>query len=348
MNDSFCTSYFTARSYLLKKAESASLSHLQVSYPARGPNGEELSIDFLYAGPKDASKVLLHVSGIHGVEGYAGALVQDRIYGSHQFKDSSCGVVFVLCANPYGMSWVRRTNFENVDLNRSYFAGRDREQMQNYGYRYFSKLLAPDSKLQQIKGVFEALYWARKIGKNEMVQAISGGQKEFPQGLFYCGLKNPIEIVTIRKTVAHLFPKIKNLYAIDVHTGLGPFLGETLYGDQEITEEHLEFFSRVIKKPVVQSSKDEGSYENKGYWSRGLRDETTWNVFYFLQEFGTENLFRVLKSLQRENYQHFYGDSKADKTKFKGVFFPDSLKWRENLMDIGHLRFQQVFDEIQS
>ena len=36
----------------------------------KGPHEETLSTDYLWFGPKDAKKLILHTSGVHGVEGF--------------------------------------------------------------------------------------------------------------------------------------------------------------------------------------------------------------------------------------------------------------------------------------
>jgi len=44
--------------------------------PHRGPHGEALAVDCAWFGPIAAEKVLVILSGTHGVEGYCGAGVQ--------------------------------------------------------------------------------------------------------------------------------------------------------------------------------------------------------------------------------------------------------------------------------
>jgi hypothetical protein len=41
--------------------------------PNKGPNGEALATDVAWLGPKNASKVLVLLSGTHGVEAFTGA-----------------------------------------------------------------------------------------------------------------------------------------------------------------------------------------------------------------------------------------------------------------------------------
>ena len=83
------------------------------------------------------------VSGTHGVEGYCGSALQSRWLEScvadrpHEFA-----VVCLHGLNPYGFSWVRRTNEDNVDLNRN-FIDWDRPPPANPGYDEIADLLVP-------------------------------------------------------------------------------------------------------------------------------------------------------------------------------------------------------------
>ena len=45
-------------------------------HPEYGPNGEELATDVAYFGDRDAQRLLVLVSGVHGVEGFSGSATQ--------------------------------------------------------------------------------------------------------------------------------------------------------------------------------------------------------------------------------------------------------------------------------
>src|SRR5581483_1033981 len=48
---------------------------------AKGPQGEELTIDIGWFGPERPRRALLHSSGLHGVEAFAGSAIQIRLLG---------------------------------------------------------------------------------------------------------------------------------------------------------------------------------------------------------------------------------------------------------------------------
>jgi len=121
----FAPDYAGAREKFHAAAAARSLAverHLHPS--ARGVTGEELAIDVVMAGNADAAAVLFVSSAMHGVEGFCGSgcqvgLLRDDVV---QAALGLCGVALVLvhAVNPYGFSHLRRTNEDNVDLNRNF------------------------------------------------------------------------------------------------------------------------------------------------------------------------------------------------------------------------------------
>ena len=69
--------------------------------------------------PGTAPGVVLHLSGTHGIEGYAGSAIQLAHLFMRQQKESHPTLVLVHAVNPHGMAHFRRTNEHNVDLNRN-------------------------------------------------------------------------------------------------------------------------------------------------------------------------------------------------------------------------------------
>ena len=113
-------SYWEARE---KFREQAGLAGLEVhTLPVLGPR---YTIDVAVARG-EGEGVVVHLSGTHGVEGYAGSAIQVAyMEGLAQARGTGKGgrpgatVVLVHAVNPYGMAHFRRFNEENVDLNRN-------------------------------------------------------------------------------------------------------------------------------------------------------------------------------------------------------------------------------------
>lgn len=72
-----------------------------------------------------AEKIIMIISGTHGVEGPAGYDLQLDLLQkkAHEKLPSDVGLVFVTALNPWGWVNGRRTNEDNVDLNRNGWFG---------------------------------------------------------------------------------------------------------------------------------------------------------------------------------------------------------------------------------
>ena len=92
----------------------------------KGSEGEDLALDYTILGDEteQCTSLYLLTAGQHGVEGYLGSAVQiallDSLREKSQQLPAGCWIVFVHVMNPFGMSWWRRWNEENCDLNRNF------------------------------------------------------------------------------------------------------------------------------------------------------------------------------------------------------------------------------------
>ena len=123
----FSDSYREARKKFLDSIEELKEKGFEISQDElplnlKGPEDEDLIIDFAVVGPLESENLLLYSSGIHGVEGFAGSAIQlsvlDQLKNKSPFSDYC--IVFIHIINPYGMAWNRRVNENNVDLNRNF------------------------------------------------------------------------------------------------------------------------------------------------------------------------------------------------------------------------------------
>ena len=77
-----------------------------------------------HCNTKAAETILVHVSGVHGVEGFAGSAIQIAALsrgvaaGARRASGGIC-TVFVHAVNPFGFASLRRFNENNVDLSRN-------------------------------------------------------------------------------------------------------------------------------------------------------------------------------------------------------------------------------------
>src|SRR5208283_2584408 len=142
--DSFSSSYSEAREKFQEAVAAARGSAESFKHPRSGPGGEELAVDTAWFGPSDASRVLVLISGTHGVEGYCGSGAQVDWLRREEFKvlPADTGVLMIHAINPYGFAWTRRVNEDNVDLNRN-FVDHDKAYPKNEGYLAIAEAILP-------------------------------------------------------------------------------------------------------------------------------------------------------------------------------------------------------------
>ena len=124
--DYYSADYAAARARFRDKAEAAGATLHAIALPAKGPRGEALAIDIAWLGTTHPQRVLLHTSGLHGVEAFTGSAAQLALLDTPPRLAASDALVVVHVLNPYGMAWLRRTNENNVDLNRNFLFGGER------------------------------------------------------------------------------------------------------------------------------------------------------------------------------------------------------------------------------
>ena len=196
------------------------------------PKGDARRSTSVLDGPADASKMLIVLSGVHGVEGFCGSAIQTGMLGlgaAPAHPDTA--VLHVHAVNPYGFSHLRRVTQENVDLNRNFvdFASCRCRSMpatprSTSGYCRANGRPAPPPKPA-------SLAIGDRHGARGLQRAIGLGQHTHPDGMFFGG-RAPTwsnRHVPLRSCRATRAP-VRQLASIDIHTGLGPHgVGERIF-----------------------------------------------------------------------------------------------------------------------
>jgi hypothetical protein len=226
MKSPYSTTYAEARQQFLDAARASNAtidSHL-LSQP--GPAGEELATDTAWVGPVGAKKVLVTTSATHGVEGYFGSATQvewlRRATGATLPQDVAA--LHIHAINPYGFAWMRRTNEDNVDINRNWI-NFDLSLPNNPGYEELSNDLCPAdwSETTQQQTQQRLMAWIGKHNFAVFKKAVTEGQHEHPQGLFYSGRAPSWSRNTLTHILQTLLSDASRVCVIDFHTGLGPY-----------------------------------------------------------------------------------------------------------------------------
>jgi hypothetical protein len=337
--DAFAATYAEARAKFAAAAQARGYALVAHEHPeARGAAGEALAMDVATAGARDAEAMLVITSGTHGVEGFCGSGCQVGLLGDDSFAAAvaatGASVVMVHAVNPYGFSHLRRTNEDNVDLNRN-FRSFDTPAPANAAYAEVHPWVVPDTWPPAPENEARIGAYLRERGPAAFQQAVSGGQYEFPDGLFYGGTAPAWSNTTLRQVLREHGRGRRRVTLIDVHTGLGPWgHGEKIYvgtGDAASVARTRATFGADVTSYFDGSST---SAALTGVIDRGVRDECPSAAFTGIGlEFGTIDLMATLQALRGDQWlanrrEPGAPQREAIKRALRDAFYGDRPDWK--------------------
>ena len=328
-------SYRQARADFLDAAVAADARVRPSLHPRRGIEGEELFVDVAEVGPGDASDVVVVVSGTHGVEGYLGSALQRRHLASLAGGAlDGPTIVFIHALNPFGFSWVRRVNEDNVDLNRN-FVDWALPLRANPAYTELADILVPGdwSAATQERTLLELLVKLEEVGMDRIQQVISGGQYAHPTGVFYGGTAPVWSNRWLRGFLGDRLASVCRAAIIDLHTGLGPWgHGELISSDEPTSA----MYRRQVEWWGDVTSLHDGSSVSAQIAGDWLAEAPTFapgaEVTGIAIEYGTVDSVSVLQSLRADAVLHASGDpagadAAAIRAQVRAAFVDDDPAW---------------------
>jgi hypothetical protein len=347
--DAFSQSYREARAKFLDAAAAAGLAVQSEPHPLPGADGEPLAIDVVRDGAPEAERVLLLSSGCHGVEGYCGSGVQVALLRDAGFRAalhaSGVALVHVHAINPFGFSHMRRATHENVDLNRN-FHDFSRPLPRNPAYAALHPLLLP---ARWPPGWGNRLAIAALIlrkGLRTLQQAVSGGQYEHADGLFFGGTAPAWSNQALRRILRREGARARRIGWIDLHTGLGK-QGACERGFAARADDHAAYaraqawWGGAGATPISRLGQgDSVSAALSGLMWGAVYDECPQaEVTAIAMEFGTEPLLTVLHALRGEQWlwNHREGGVRPEQAAalrraLREAFYTDTPQWKAAIL----------------
>lgn len=336
--DSFSVDYPEARTKFREAAGAAGGALARMENPNKGPDGGDLSTDVAWFGPKNAEKVLVMVSGTHGVEGFcgSGAQVDWLRRGEAQSLPAGVAALVVHAVNPYGFAWLRRVTEENVDLNRNWidFSG---QLPGNAGYDALAADAVPEnwSEEAQAKSAESLRAYGEAHGPMALQQALSGGQYKHPKGVFFGGTGPTWARRTQESIYGEYLGQAGHIAIIDYHTGLGPWgYAEPIMSEYVGTPNYLRgqaWFGATITTPADGSSTSAiTSGDNLAAAPKLLNHAAVTGIAL---EYGTRALQAVFFALRADAWLHGYGDPTGPdappiKQAIRDAFYGDADDWK--------------------
>jgi hypothetical protein len=346
LDSAFSSSYAQARDRFLQAARQAGLAVESTPHPLKGRDGEELAMDVARLGHPDADRLLIVSSGCHGVEGYCGSGVQVSALQDAQWLDQATrhgvALLFIHALNPYGFSHIRRTTHENVDLNRN-FHDFSQPLPVNEAYREIQPLLLPDGWPPSEANSQAIAQYVSARGQSAWQAAMTRGQYEFPDGLFFGGTRPTWSNLALREVLRAHGRRAGRIAWIDIHTGLGPSgVGERIYAGPDDAADVArarrwwsgEGTTRVTS---VYDGSSTSAFLTGLMWSAVPQECPQAQYTGIALEYGTVPLLDTLQALRAEQWLQLHPDASqvlaaSIKKQFRDAFYTEAGEWKAQVL----------------
>lgn len=342
----FSSSYVQARQRFLEAAGAAGLLVESRRHPLKGRDGEELAMDVARDGDPSASRLLILTSACHGVEGYCGSGVQVAALRDQQWlrhaRKQGVAVLYVHALNPYGFSHIRRTTHENVDLNRN-FHDYARPLPVNEAYRELHALMLPPEWPPSPANNEALARFVAERGEAAYQAAITRGQHEFPDGLFFGGTQPSWSNKTLREVLQVHGRRAGRIGWIDIHTGLGPSgVGERIFAgrdDDAAVARARQWWGGDGRTPVtsIYDGSSSSAFLTGLMWSAVYEECPQAEYTGIAMEYGTVPVMETLQALRAEHWLNLHPEAPAElaagiKQRTKDAFYTDTGAWKEQIL----------------
>jgi len=333
----FSTDYLMARDRFRTAAKGANctLESLQIDHP--GPDGQSLTIDVARLGAIQPEKIVVVSSGLHGVEGFFGSAVQLALlqrYLPSLAKDQT--LILLHALNPYGFFYLRRSNEDNVDLNRNFLLPGELYQGSPDGYAQLNSFLNSQSPPARLNLFYpKAIATIVKAGFAQLKVILASGQYDFPQGLFFGGHGPTKTQQLLVENLPRWLQDATRVIHLDLHTGLGTW-GTCKLLTSAPNSERLQRLRGWFSPEVIESPDSGTAYPIRGGledWCQNQFPERQYDLL--TAEFGTYPSIQVVEALRSENQAHWWGNSTHQhwtKQRIKEVFAPADPQWRSQVL----------------
>ena len=362
ISHAFSSNYAQARVRFLEAAATAGIHVQSHAHPLKGRDGEDLAMDVARDGPLDAQNLLIVSSACHGVEGYCGSGVQVNALHDAEWLEkaraSGTAVLYIHALNPYGFSHIRRTTHENVDLNRN-FQDFAQPLPDNAAYRALHDLALPDIWPPDSANQAAVARFISEHGEAAFQSAITQGQHEFADGLFYGGTTATWSNQTLRSVLRQHTTSSKRVAWIDLHTGLGVSgHGERIWAGKDdgaaIARARSWWGGGKAGNPEtpitsIYDGSSTSAFLTGLMWHSIAHEASHAEYTGIAMEYGTVPVLDVINALRAEHWLHNHPDAppeqaKQIKAQMLAAFYTDTNVWKGQIISQARQAMFQAID----
>lgn len=307
-------------------------------------------IDFALIPSQIKKNLVVIQSGTHGIEGLAGAGIQNFLLEYlHTKRYAHTSFLYIHLVNPWGTFHKRRTNPNNVDLNRNFVVNENDYRQKNEDYSKIDSFLNPTTPFEN--GLFkkfsfylDSVLLIAKHSVDTLRRSILKGQYTHPKGIYFGGNQLQPEFIALKKIWERQIPGYQKITYIDLHTGYGEKGKLHLLSGRSDTEASNKI-SNLFAPTVIDFGNSKNFYETTGdimtYFYNSYKNAA--DIYPITFEFGTldsqttlgslESLYRMIN--ENQVYQHKAAathDETYAKEMFKDMFYPADFEWRDQTL----------------
>jgi hypothetical protein len=326
---------------------------------------DDLSTDWIHANALGSNeKVFLLTTGEHGIEGYVGSAMLQRFIENFlpRLDPKTTGLFLLHAINPWGMKHNRRTNANNVDLNRNFVWKPELIDTEfNPEHRDIDGFVNPKRPLKFYwisLGIymFRLPWYLIKMGFQGFKKTSLLGHYRNSMGVHYGGRTYQDETLLMMRIYREALKRYNQILYLDMHTGYGPRYQMSLV-NSVFEEGNSQYFSTRFNYPKVVAVNTDEFYELRGdmldYLYELRQNEFPEKRLYANSfEFGCYgssigSIIKFMLALALENQVYHFGTGNPQirarvERFFLEAFNPQSEKWREKALADADLAFEGI------
>jgi len=362
LHAAFSDSYASARIQFLEAAASAGMDLNSYMHPFKGRSGETLAMDVALDGAPDAECLFIVSSACHGVEGFCGSGVQVFAARDAEWRakarDAGVAVLYIHALNPHGFSHLRRTTHENVDLNRN-FQDFSQPLPVNTAYRELHDLLLPAQWPPSADNEAAIAAYIAANGVERYQSAVSQGQLEFSDGMFFGGTEPTWSNRTLRHVLQTYGRRARRVAWMDVHTGLGPCgIGERIFAcrdDATALERARAWWGGAGATPVtsIYDGSSNSAHLTGLMWCAVYEECPQAEYTGIAMEYGTLPILDMIAALRADHWLYLHPEAPrplqaAIHRQVMDAFYVDTDAWRAQIVVQARQAMFQAVDGLRS
>lgn len=341
--------YPTQRARFLAAVKRQNGALTSYAHPLPGPQGEELFTDVAVIGDVNASRLMLVISGTHGVEGYYGSDCQIAWLDTFNLTalPADTAIVMLHLLNPWGAAHLRRVNEDNIDLNRN-FIDFSQPTPANPDYAAWHGIYHGD-RASADKRLADAL---NSAGWPAIKRVVEAGQYGAADGFFFGGQQPGWSYRTLQTIIADHLSHAKTIISFDLHTGAGAWghpmllsIAEQRFAAHDWGKEIYGEWLTLLFTGAGRDSETGVTATATGYVSQFLLTSLPkTQILPLVVECGTYPGEEMHRRVRDDHWLHLQGDpasesGRAIKQELVEGFWPADADWRALVA----FRTQQIF-----